>query len=164
MLIDNELLSSSADDNLESLLKEYGDVVPSDLPQGLSPTCKVQHGIDVMEGKKAVRKLPYCINTSESQEVERHLVGFLARGFIRSSLAPGATPILLVRKKDGFMQLCIDYLGKIVIVFLDDILMFSTTEEENIEHLRQMFEKLRAHALRLRRASVLFPRMRSCDL
>ena len=34
------------------------------------------------------------------------------------------------------MQLCIDYLRKIVIIFLDDILMFSTTEEENIEHLR----------------------------
>ena len=47
----NELLSSSAKENLESLLKEYGDVFPLDLPPRLPPTHNVQHGIDVMDGK-----------------------------------------------------------------------------------------------------------------
>lgn len=39
------------------------------------------------------------------------------------------------------------YLGKFVVVFLDDILIFSKTEEEHIEYLRLVLEKLRGHAI-----------------
>lgn len=235
MLIDNELLTSSTNNNLRSLLKEYGGVVPLDLPPRLSPTCKVQHGIDVMEGKEAVRKPRYCMDSSESQEVECQLADYLARGFIRHSILPWASPILLVKKKDGSMRMCIDYhglnaiivknkyplpsvdelfdqlhgtqyfskidlcsryhqvpiqtediaktafrtkfeyyeflvmpfgltnapttfmtlmdsalrpyLGKVVVVFLDDILIFNKIKEEHLEHLRLVFEKLQTHSL-----------------
>ena len=234
-VVANDLLSSSAKENLEHLLKEYGDVFPLDLPPGLPPTRNVQHGIDVMEGKKPVSKPPYRMSASESQEVERQLADYLARGFIRPSTLPWASPILLVKNKYGSMQMCIDYrglnaitiknkyplarvdelfdqlhgaryfskidlhsgyhqvpiqiediakmafrtkfghyeflvmpfgltnapatfmtlmdgvlrpyLGKFVVVFLDDILIFNKTEEEHIEHLRLVFEKLRTQAL-----------------
>ena len=39
------------------------------------------------------------------------------------------------------------YLGKFVVVFLDDILMYSKTRKEHKEHLRSMFELLRQHLL-----------------
>ena len=110
-VVDNELLSSFAKDNLENLLKEYGDFFPLDLLPGLSPTRNVQHGIDVMEGKKPVSKPPYRMSASELQEVERQLADYLARGFIRPSILPWASPILLVKKKDGSMCMCIDYCG-----------------------------------------------------
>ena len=48
------------------------------------------------------------------------------------------------------------YLGKFVVFFLDDILIFSKTKEEHIEHLRLVFEKLQAHSL--------YAKQRKCDL
>ena len=167
--------------------------------------------------------------------MERQLEDYVQRGFIRPSSSPWASPILLVKKKDGFMRMCVDYrgvnaitiknkyplprvdelfdqlngaryfskidlrsgyhpvriqpqdvpktafrtrfgnyeflvmpfgltnapatfmtlmdrvlrpyLGNFVVVFLDDILIYSRSEEEHLEHLRLVFELLRAHKL-----------------
>ncbi|WVZ62484.1 hypothetical protein U9M48_012232 [Paspalum notatum var. saurae] len=40
-----------------------------------------------------------------------------------------------------------EYLGKFVVVFIDDILIYSKTEEEHEEHLRVVLRKLRDHKL-----------------
>jgi hypothetical protein len=40
-----------------------------------------------------------------------------------------------------------EYLDKFVVVFIDDILIFSKTKEEHEEHLRLVLEKLRSHQL-----------------
>src|ERR1041384_7705727 len=40
-----------------------------------------------------------------------------------------------------------EYLDKFVVVYLDDILIYSKTEEEHVEHLRLILEKLREHKL-----------------
>jgi hypothetical protein len=39
------------------------------------------------------------------------------------------------------------YLDKFVVVFIDDILIFSKTEEEHEKHLRMVLEKLRSNQL-----------------
>jgi hypothetical protein len=40
-----------------------------------------------------------------------------------------------------------EYLDKFVVVFIDDILVYSKTEEEHEEHLRLVLEKLKANQL-----------------
>jgi hypothetical protein len=40
-----------------------------------------------------------------------------------------------------------EYLDKFVVVFIDDILVFSQNEEEHEEHLRLVLQKLREHRL-----------------
>jgi hypothetical protein len=40
-----------------------------------------------------------------------------------------------------------EYLDKFFVVFIDDILIFSKTEEEHEKHLRMVLEKLRSHQL-----------------
>ena len=40
-----------------------------------------------------------------------------------------------------------EYLDKFVVVFIDDILIYSKTEEEHEEHLRLVLQKLREHQL-----------------
>jgi hypothetical protein len=40
-----------------------------------------------------------------------------------------------------------EYLDKFVVVFIDDILVFSKNEEEHEEHLRLVLQKLREHQL-----------------
>jgi hypothetical protein len=45
----------------------------------------------------------------ELREVHVQLQDLLARGWIRPSKSPYGAPILLVRKKDGTMRICVDY-------------------------------------------------------
>jgi hypothetical protein len=40
-----------------------------------------------------------------------------------------------------------EYLDKFILVFIEDILIFSKTEEKHESHLRLVLEKLRAHQL-----------------
>jgi hypothetical protein len=40
-----------------------------------------------------------------------------------------------------------EYLDKFVVVFIDDILIFSKTKEEHEKHLRLVLEKLRSNKL-----------------
>src|SRR6266540_2960483 len=40
-----------------------------------------------------------------------------------------------------------EYLDKFVVVFIDDIMIFSKTKEEHEEHLRMVLQKLRDHQL-----------------
>jgi len=40
-----------------------------------------------------------------------------------------------------------EYLDKFVVVYLDDILVYSKNEEEHAEHLRLVLQKLREHQL-----------------
>ena len=40
-----------------------------------------------------------------------------------------------------------EYLDRFVVVFIDDILVFSKTEAEHKEHLRLVLQKLREHQL-----------------
>jgi hypothetical protein len=44
-------------------------------------------------------------------------------------------------------KVLMEYLDKFIVVFIDDILVFSRIEEEHEVHLRLVMEKLRAHQL-----------------
>ena len=48
------------------------------------------------------------------------------------------------------------YLGNFVVVFLDNILVYSRCEEENLEHLRLVFELLQAHKLYVKESKCEF--------
>jgi hypothetical protein len=49
-----------------------------------------------------------------------------------------------------------EYLDKFEVVFIDDILVFSKTEEEHVEHLRLVLQKLREHQLYAKRSKCEF--------
>ena len=49
-----------------------------------------------------------------------------------------------------------EFLDKFVVVFIDDILIFSKTEEEHAEHLRLVLQKLREHKLYAKRSKCEF--------
>ena len=50
----------------------------------------------------------------------------------------------------------IEFLDKFVVVFIDDILVFSKIEEEHVEHLRLVLQKLREHKLYAKRSKCEF--------
>jgi hypothetical protein len=49
-----------------------------------------------------------------------------------------------------------EFLDKFVVVFIDDILVFSKTEEEHAEYLRLVLQKLREHKLYAKRSKCEF--------
>jgi hypothetical protein len=49
-----------------------------------------------------------------------------------------------------------EYLDKFMVVFIDDNLVFSKNEEEHVEHLRLVLQKLREHKLYAKRSKCEF--------
>ena len=43
------------------------------------------------------------------RELKAQLEELLSKGFFRPSISPRGAPVLFVKKKDGSLQLCIDY-------------------------------------------------------
>jgi hypothetical protein len=202
------------------VIAEYMDVFPEELP-GMPPECEVDFAIDLVPGTAPIAKRPYRMAAPELAELKKQLDELLQKGYIRPSSSPWGAPVLLVKKKDGSMRLCVDYralnevtiknkyplpriddlfdqlkgakffskidlrLGyyqlrirpedvpktafvtrygqyeftvmpfgltnafayQFVVVFIDDILVYSRSAEEHEQHLRVVLVKLRSHQL-----------------
>ncbi len=48
---------------------------------------------------------------AELKELQTQLQELLEKGFIRPSHSPWGAPVLIVKKKDGTLRMCIDYRG-----------------------------------------------------
>ena len=99
------------EDQLAQLQIEFIDVFPNNLPKGLPPDRGITHGIDLVPGAKPLSKPAYCLSVNEAHEVERQLGESIHQGFIQPSHSQWASSALLVKKKDGWMRMCIDYRG-----------------------------------------------------
>ena len=56
-----------------------------------------------------------------------------------------------------------DYLDKFVMVFIDDILIYSQSEEEHVDHLKMVLQRLREHNCIQSWASASSGLMKSCS-
>ncbi|WVZ84118.1 hypothetical protein U9M48_031179, partial [Paspalum notatum var. saurae] len=218
------------------LLDQYQDVFED--PKHLPPSRVYDHHIPLHPQAVPVNCRPYKYSPQHKTEIEKQVQKLLQAGLITHSTSPFASPVLLVKKKDGFWRMCVDYrklnaltiknrfpmpvieeilnelgpakfftkldmrsgyhqvrmqhddefkmafkthhghyqfrvmpfgltnapatfqclmneilgpfLRKFVLVFLDDILIFSKTLEEHVQHLAQVLEKLRKHQLYLK--------------
>ncbi|GKA89372.1 putative reverse transcriptase domain-containing protein [Tanacetum coccineum] len=153
-----------------SIVRDFVDVFPEDL-SGLPPQRQVEFRIDLVLGAAPVVKSPYRLAPSEMQEMSGQLQELQDKGFIRLSHSLWGAPVLFVKKKDGSFRMCIEYRelnkltvknryplpriddlfdqlqDKFVIVFIDDILIYSKTKEDHEVHLRLVLELLRKEKL-----------------
>ena len=90
------------------IVKEFPDVFP-DYISGLPPDRDVEFTIDLISGTEPISIPPYRMSPVELRELKAQLEELLSKGFIRPSISPWGAPILLMRKKDGSLRLCIDY-------------------------------------------------------
>ena len=77
-------------------------------PSQLGRTNIIKHTI-VTEGNKPIRKHWYRTSKSERDFIEKELVRLLEEGLIEKATGPWAAPVVLVRKKNGKIRLCVDY-------------------------------------------------------
>jgi hypothetical protein len=60
-------------------------------------------------GTQPIHKAPYHMAPTELRELKEQLQELFDRGFIHPSVSPWGAPMLFVKKKDGSMQMYIDY-------------------------------------------------------
>ena len=73
---------------LSSLLQEFQDVFPDELPPGLPPLRGIEHRIDLIPGVPLPNKAPYRVNPEETKEIQRHVQQLIDNGHVRESLSP----------------------------------------------------------------------------
>jgi hypothetical protein len=74
----------------------------------LGRTGLVKHHINT-EGQGPIRLRSYRIHHNENHELDGIIQELLANKLIRPSVSPYAAPVVLVKKKNGGIRLCMDY-------------------------------------------------------
>ena len=82
---------------------------PDDLP-GMPPDRDVEFMIELQPGTAPISKRSYRMPPKELAELKNQLQELLDKGYIRPSSSPWGCPALFVKKKDGSLRLCVDYL------------------------------------------------------
>ena len=107
---------------LSSLLQEFQDVFPDELPPGLPPLRGIEHRIDLIPGALP-NKAPYRINPEETKEIQRQVQQLMDNGHVRESLSPCVVPVILVPKKDGTIA-CVPIVVPSMLSPLDIVTLF----------------------------------------
>ncbi|GJX10141.1 putative reverse transcriptase domain-containing protein [Tanacetum coccineum] len=103
------------------VIRDFPEVFPDDLP-GLPPSRQVEFKIDLVPGTAPVARAPYRLAPLEMKEFSEQLKELLEKGFIRPSSSPWGAPCSWIDNVSASR-----YLDMFVIVFIDDILIYSKT-------------------------------------
>ncbi|GKA09082.1 putative reverse transcriptase domain-containing protein [Tanacetum coccineum] len=148
------------------VVRDFPGVFPEYL-SGLPPSFEVEFCIDLIPEAIPVAKPPYHLTPTEMQEQSNQLKELQEKGSIRPSPSHWGAPVLFVKKKDGSFHLrsgyhllrireedipktafkTRPYLDKFVIVFIDDILIYSKSKKEHEVHLKLILELLEKEKL-----------------
>jgi hypothetical protein len=229
-----------------SVLDEFADVMPKELPKILPPRRNIDHKIELEPGARAPAQAPYRMAPALLAELRKQLDELLEAGYLQPSKAPYGAPVLFQKKQDGSMRMCVDYralnkvtvknkypipnasdlfdrlsqashftkldlrsgywqvriaegdeaktacvtrygsyeflvmpfgltnapatfcnlmndvlyefLDRFVVVYLDDIVIYSESLDDHLDHLRQVFSRLREHQLFVKKEKCEFCR------
>jgi len=114
-LFDLDHLSVDEKEAVSALLNEFSDVVSTG-PLDVGTTTVVQHDIRVT-CPGPLHQTPRRLPMHQQSEVREHVDQLLDAGKISPSNSPWAAPIVVVRKPDSSIRLCVDYrrLNKVTI-------------------------------------------------
>ncbi len=85
------------------------DVFDKAKAKELPPQRSYNHKIEMEPGKASLKSRIYPMSGYKLQKVKVYLEENLAPGFISSSTAPYASPVLFVQKKNGSLRFYVDY-------------------------------------------------------
>ena len=98
-----ELTKIQQEEMMDTLVR-YAEVF-SDIP---GKTDMIEHKIE-LTNNNPVRSRPYPLPYAMRENLKREIQDMLSLGIIRESNSPFASPIVIVKKKDGSNRICVDY-------------------------------------------------------
>jgi len=102
-----ESVDSSLSQPIQSLIDANADLFVE--PTTLPPQREADHHIPLLPGAQPVNVRPYRYSPAQKIEIENQVREMLQHGIIRVSSSPFASPVLLVKKKDGTWRFCVYY-------------------------------------------------------
>ena len=103
----SEVLSEDGLQKLKSLILEWDDVFAVEANER-GEVKELRHEVntgDAAPVKQLPRRVPFALR----KELSKLVSDMLENGVIEESSSPWASPIVLVRKKDGSLRFCVDY-------------------------------------------------------
>ncbi|KAM0035631.1 putative nucleotidyltransferase, Ribonuclease H [Helianthus debilis subsp. tardiflorus] len=94
-------------DHIAALLQEYEDVFET--PKTLPPNRSCNHRIQLIDESVTINQRAYRYPMGQKDVIEKMVQEMLDMGVIRHSVSSFASPVVLVKKKDGSWRLCVDY-------------------------------------------------------
>ena len=95
-LFNTNQLDTSLPSSIVSLLHEFVDVFPEEIPKGLPPIQGIEHQIDFVHGATISNRLAYRSNPKETKELQKQVSELMEKGYVRESLSPCVVPMILV--------------------------------------------------------------------
>ena len=100
-------LSEANQEHLRSLLEEYHDIFSAE-GKPLGQTDLAQHEINT-GNHRPIKQRPRREPLGQQHVVQEQLQTMLSQGVVEPSTSAWASPVVLVKKKDGSIRFCIDY-------------------------------------------------------
>ena len=101
--LSDSILNDDDRNKFRELFRCYRDVFAFTGDQ-LGKSSLVQHVIDTGDAMP-IKQRPYRASPRCKQEIDRQVDDMLQKGIIRESVSPWSSPVVLVMKKNGRMQL-----------------------------------------------------------
>jgi hypothetical protein len=92
---------------VQQLLQQFEQIFQE--PTELPPVRGFEHAISLLPNTTPTNARPYRYSPLQKDEIEKQVAHMLKMGIISASVSPYASPVLLVKKKDGQWRFCIDY-------------------------------------------------------
>ena len=90
------------------LLADFADVFSSG-DFDIGNTHAMRHKILTPDNVTPIKQHPYRVSTFQQEEIDRQVNMLLQKNLIEPSSSPWASPVTLVKKKDGKQRFCVDY-------------------------------------------------------
>ena len=87
----------------------------------------IEHKIDLTADDRPIRCKPYPLPYTKRGEIREEIKNMMDIGILRESSSPYASPLVVVKKKDGSNRMCVDY-QKLNLVTVTDLAPMTTAE------------------------------------
>jgi len=88
---------------------KYADVFSKSKAETLTPYCPYDLRIDLEKDSYSLVGTIYSLSKFKQETLKEFINENLTNGFIRSTSSPHEAPVLFVKKKDGSLQLYVDF-------------------------------------------------------